>query len=146
MSKTIQIILLPSKNKKINVGDLVLPNTPNGINGGEIRIAVRSFVKNDAYIVQDIYVVSNEEVKTDEWCFEMHNGISYAVNPTIWIDKEENKWYLRQMNMNCSANDPYVKKIIACTNKSLKLPQPTSEFIKIFVNGYNNGIVLNKLF
>ena len=68
-------------------------------------------------------VDKNAEVKTDEWCFEMHNGESAAENPIIWIDEESNKWYLRQANMNHAPEDPECWKVVGTFEKLKGTPQ-----------------------
>jgi hypothetical protein len=67
-------------------------------------------------------VDKNEEVKNDEWCFEMHNGESAAENPIIWVDENFNKWYLRQANMNYPSGDPECWKIVASSKKLKGIP------------------------
>ena len=68
-------------------------------------------VENDFYVLQPL------ATKLDEWCFEMHNEISLAEDPVIYIDSKENKWYLRQLNMNCEANDSCIFKITHSTKQ-----------------------------
>ena len=59
-------------------------------------------------------IVSNDAVKEGEWCIEVHNGPSLAPKTTPkFTDEMGNTWWLRQMNMNCQANDPECKKVIA---------------------------------
>ena len=59
-------------------------------------------------------IVSDEAVKIDEWCIEVYNGQSLAPKETPrFTDEMGNTWWLRQMNMNCQANDPECKKVIA---------------------------------
>ena len=65
-----------------------------------------------------IYITNKDNIKEGDWCFEMYNGESKATTLNF-IDEKDNKWWLRQMNMNCSANDPQCKKIILTTDQDL---------------------------
>jgi hypothetical protein len=67
---------------------------------------------------QNIYITSDEEIKEGDWSFELHNGDSKATSPKF-KDKKGNNWWLRQINMNCSASDPECKKIILTTDETL---------------------------
>lgn len=84
-------------------------------------------------------IVSDEAVKIDEWCIEVYNGQSLAPKETPrFTDEMGNTWWLRQMNMNCQANYPECKKVIA------GLPK----FPSIDFNGFEEqlGIIdVNKL-
>lgn len=131
IKKKAYIIMLPNIHGSYNSGLYLDSNNKlhphNVTNGGR---------------QQHLYVLSDEAVKDGEWCFEMHNGDSQAINPIIWIDEMGNKWYLRKMNMNCSANDPECKKLIATTDTSLRIPidaimtKALPSLTKIFINKF----------
>ena len=67
---------------------------------------------------QNIYITSDEEIKTGEWCFELHNGDSKATSPKF-IDEQRNIWWLRKANANDIAGCPTTKKIILTTDLDL---------------------------
>lgn len=96
-------------------------------------------MKTQLILLATPIIVSNEAVKLDEWCIEIHNGPSLAPKTTPkFTDGMGNTWWLRQMNMNCQANDPECKKVIA------GLPK----FPSIDFNGFEEqlGIIdVNKL-
>lgn len=107
---------------------------------------------------QHLYVLSNDEVKEGEWCFEVHNGPSLAPKSTPrFTDNKGNIWWLRQLNMNASANDPNCKKVIASTDPNVfdyagdfdyykqsifKIPQ---SFIEFFMKEHNDGRKIEKI-
>lgn len=110
---------------------------------------------NIQYINQHLYILSDEEIKEGEWCFEVHNGKSLAPSNTPkFKDKIGNIWWLRKMNMNCTAGDMECKKIIATTDLNLwnkcrinnstcflnsPLPQPSPQFIQKYIEEWNKG-------
>jgi len=91
-----------------------------------------------------IYFTSSDEIREGEWCFEMHNGPSQAINPIKYVDINGDTWYLRQLNMNSSANSKTCKKVIASTNGLLsRYPLIPREWIEdIFIP---NGGKVNKV-
>lgn len=110
----------------------------------------------EKYTPYNLYIISDEEIKEGEWCFEMHNGPSNAPKDTPrFTDENGNIWWLRQMNMNCSANDPQAKKIIATTDTLItvyrfndpsdKLPQPSQQFIEKYIKEYNKSNIITKV-
>jgi hypothetical protein len=90
----------------------VLPTTPNN------KATSSSVWSKEIASWSNIYITNDEEIKAGEWCFEMYNGKSKATSPNF-IDKKGNRWWLRQMNMNCLANDTQCKKIIITTDQDL---------------------------
>lgn len=58
--------------------------------------------------------VDNSEIKAGEWAIEVHNGETEATAPNF-LDKNGNRWWVRQMNMSCAANDPEAKRITHST-------------------------------
>ena len=71
-------------------------------------------MKTQLILLATPIIVSNDAVKEGEWCIEVHNGPSLAPKTTPkFTDEMGNTWWLRQMNMNCQANDPECKKVIA---------------------------------
>jgi len=87
------------------------------------------------YINQNIYITNDEEIKKGDWCFEMYNGESKATTSNF-VDEKGNRWWLRQMNMYCSVNDPECKKIILTTDQDLikdGVQDIPDEFLEWFV-------------
>lgn len=154
-----KIFILPSTNEdriQRQIYKFVGPHT-NPFDRRMIgALTITSSPDRDKYECQHLYFTSDEEIKEGEWCFEVHNGPSLAPKDTPrFTDKEGNIWWLRRMNMYCSANDPQAKKIIATTDKNLYtevlpfepgekvqykyLPEPSKEFLEVYVKAYDEG-------
>jgi len=98
---------------------------------------------------QHLYIISDDEIKDDDWCYHTNN------KSILKINKGEGKLMKEHL---------YLKKIIATTDESLKLPcscsgmkdkvtcnwmckthrdymlpQPSQSFIEKYVESYNNG-------
>lgn len=96
----------------------------------------------DYYEAQHLYFTSDEEIKEGDWYIDDCNGIRQSVTS----DKEY--WEVRKD----------YKKIIACTNNSLKfgedvpgiitfksLPQPSQQFIEKYIEEYNKGNIITEV-
>lgn len=70
---------------------------------------------------QHLYITSDEKIKSGELCLDDITGT---------IKKAEN---------NLSFKDDYCLKIIATTDSSLDIAQPSKQFIKKYIEEYNKG-------
>lgn len=78
---------------------------------------------------QNLYIISDEEIKEGE------------ILP--YLMKWENGYELFNSNNGIRKSKvDKAKRIIATTDKSLNLPQPSSEFIFVFIREYNKGNVI----
>src|SRR6188768_2921080 len=78
------------------------------------------FTKDGNANPQDIYITSDEEIKTGEWCFEVHNGESNApIDTPKFKDDNGHTWWLRKANANDIADCVTIKKIVLTTNVNL---------------------------
>ena len=94
------------------------------------------------FVGANLYITSNEEIQIDEWCFEIYNRESTAVAPRF-IDENNNTWWLRQINMNVSADDANCKKIILTTDPRLikdGVQALDDEFLEWFIKNQKREI------
>ena len=79
----------------------------------------------------NLYIISDDEIKEGDWVVYKNKMIyqnSYGEIGSVIGDED----FIRK----------YCKKIIATTDESLNLPQPSDSFIKKYVEGYNKGNVI----
>ena len=132
--KKVKVVML-STNKKAKFNDLVI----HPIDG----LLVQFKHQNCTEVAQNLYFLSDEEIKEGDWMF--HN-----------LDKKPIQWNEEETETNPSVCG--YKKIIATTDKSLKqeifglgetamcsLPQPSTSFIEKFVEEYNKGNVITEV-
>jgi hypothetical protein len=74
---------------------------------------------------QYVYILSDNEIKESDWCIDFN----------CKIFKHENHF---PINIG-------QRKIIATTNKSLGLPQPSLSFIEKYVEEYNKGNIITEV-
>lgn len=140
MLKKIDVVMLPTKEK----AQLYL--TPKGkLDIGDEHIG------GEEYPTQHLYFLSDEEIKEGDWYYQSNKFGNV-------IDKCDEKTFVARTPDYVRQNG--AKKIIATTDKSLKLyeaetitrapgfslktddiclPQPSPEFLKVFVREYNKG-------
>lgn len=183
-SKKHQVIILPTKNKsnlfiqthKGIHSDLILKpkleysdnetylNNIYLINSGNAATNVK-----DKYIFYHIHVLSDEEIKEDDWIYyKDSNSILHCIE----INKQENYIFCRTYNLNGEKigqgdlNLSSCKKVIATTDTSLKIDKPyinnvhhfgndsvhfktlsqiPQDFIKYFIKEYNKGNIITEV-
>ena len=82
-------------------------------------------LKNDEYKeYQHLYIISDDEIKEDDWYYD---------NVVLQI---------RQWKSFMIYNKLQHKKVIATTDTSLGLPQPSKQFIEKYIEEYNKGNVI----
>lgn len=75
---------------------------------------------------QHIHILSDEKIEDGDWCINTNLKISEPFIKDFKFD----------------SNDVWYKKIIASTDKSLNLPEPSPTFINKFVDEYNKGNII----
>lgn len=89
-----------------------------------------------------LYLTSSEEIKEGDWFLsDDRNHISetpkYRVEQCIAI---ENGWIYGSIDkMGQGHNPDWSKKIVATTDKSLRLPEIPESFIQAYIKAYNEG-------
>lgn len=139
--KRAQVIMLPTE-QKVNGMDIIILNNQFNVLG----LGYGSNLKN----VQHLYIISDDEIKEDDWCINICDNIVEQCKTTEYH------------NPPCINNTVrgYHKKIIATTDISLillgefnttngkvgypqyKLPQPSQQFIEKYIESYNKGEVI----
>ncbi len=93
-----------------------------------------------AFQPQHLYVVSDDEIKKDDWVtdgIKVMKATSKLVEAQNLVDRRE--WKKIAETTDSSLNPLCVKTKCDCTDKCkiTKLPQPSQEFIKEFIESYN---------
>lgn len=88
-------------------------------------------LKEDIDKFQHLYILSNEEIKTGDWIYRYEDKKVF-----------QSKSYFSEDN---PLKKGLITKIIATTDTSLGLPQPSQQFIKYYIEEYNKGNVINKV-
>ena len=89
-------------------------------------------LKNDEYKeYQHLYIISDDEIKKDDWFINLQHNKIYQCVPKpfvgeVWVNE----------------NKDVCKKVIATTDTSLDLPQPSQQFIEKYIEEYNKGNVI----
>lgn len=119
--KRVKVVMLPTNEKS----KLVLSYR------NELAINwTHDLAKFDDATYQNLYFISDEEIKEGDWYYnhkEYYKGC-YRRTP-----ETDDKSYLD------------FKKIIATTDKSLNLPQPSQSFIEKYIEEYNKGNVITEV-
>lgn len=138
-----QIIMLPSKNgnSKIGLNPSALFNKPHlyYFNGGAVY-----------HECQHFFITSDEEIKEGDWIyhlsrkevFRIHHFDSSNNNKTIVTSDKD---FLELPNRFIEVLVSDCRKIIATTDTSLGLPQPSQQFIEKYIEEYNKGNQIEKV-
>ena len=136
-----KVVMLPTEKatigtimKCIQLSELHNSSIDKGI--GELTLNVNKFViaSNEYWEAQHLYIISDEEIKLDDWYIDDTNKVRQSVTD----DKEY--WNSRKD----------YKKVIASTDTSLNhsiivakpysiIAQPSPEFIQAYIKAYNKG-------
>lgn len=87
-----------------------------------------NLVEYKSAVPQHLYFLSDEEIKEGDWYFSWETN--YNTEPM-------QRWVLYNCCSKPNGTNP--KMIIATTDKSLELPEPSQGFIKAFIEAYNSG-------
>ncbi len=105
-------------------------------------------LKNDEYKeYQHLYIISDDEIKEGDY-FLADNRLNTTSNKGLpnWVlckcTKVKNSWVYCNEIPDEGHNGDWCKKIIATTDESLNLPQPSQQFIQKFVEEYNRGNII----
>lgn len=91
------------------------------LNDKSLQYFPNTYWSNGDLSKRHLYFLSNEEIKDGDWYLNIVSN--EIVNVDFNIDYEQN----------------HCKKIIATTDISLRLPQPSKEFIQAYTKAYNEG-------
>lgn len=142
--KRAKVIMLPT-NKKSNIYSNLLIKSITSI---------YKHNRNDDFINQHLYIISDDEIKENDWCLETNKN-STQYNTIFKCHNDENKGYINSIEA-CN-NYSATKKIISTTDTSLiisgnvdvqpmiqsrMLPQPSQQFIEKYIEEYNKGEVI----
>ena len=121
-----EVVMLATE-KSLKIGDL-------GLSANNIlwNIKESNFKEADVLyecLPQHLYLLSNEQIKDDDWCIFM-----YDLVPKYGICKGRN-----------IQDKSLAKKIIATTDTSLELPQPSKSFIQAYIKAYNENKPITKV-
>lgn len=125
--KRAKVVML-SSNQKVTNGDGLLLGNNNlikPITGAEYRKLTYL-----GFVPQHFYFLSDEEIKEGDapiWCMNKNKDTVYLIEHITGFESEN--W----------------DKIIATTNKSLGLPEPSKSFLEIFVRKYNKGNIITEV-
>lgn len=91
-------------------------------------------VERGRVIPQHLYITSDEEIKEGDWCYTGKNEVQQVLEIS---NKHGHLIFNKEtlLFIDC-------EKIIASTDKSLGLPEPSQGFIEKYVSEYNKGNVI----
>ena len=133
MDKTCNVVMLPTNEKASNIvkilKDTISYTTTENISGGNY---------------QHLYITSNNEIKKDDW-FIANQGVHQCIEVVAgdYPYKIANKYNNNEIQYQ--SKNWLGKKIIATTDTSLELPQPSKQFIQKYIEEYNKGNVITKV-
>lgn len=142
MFKKAKVVMLPTDEAKLHIQqNKLFWNHVELLHEGEHWDAIKP---------QHLYVISDEEIKDNDWFIKMNN---YSGKPTLY--QECKQPFMNSKWLNCpDVIDCF--KVIATTDTSLQyaidkspypmeiygLPQPSQQFINKFISEYNKGNVI----
>lgn len=93
--------------------------------------------EHEDYIDQHLYFTSDEEIKEGDWFI-----CNQAAQQCIEVRKNNDYPYkiINKFNGEIQYESKHWKsKIIATTDKSIGLPEPSKEFLDVYIKAYNEG-------
>lgn len=147
-----QVIMLATKERK---GRISMANTSKHLEYHNFDIEKGGIYNNHTF--QHLYIVSDEEIKTDDWFLaDTRNHTSENNGQPIWELKQcartDNGWIFTKGGIGY--NPEWSRKIISTTDLSIttvdnggdkSLPQPSKLFIQKYIEEYNKGNVIEKV-
>jgi len=128
--KRAQVIMLPTDNAKSEYNQLWLYKNNILYNATAVK-GVRSH-KDTKF--QELYIISDDEIKECDYVYDSYKDSVYQATKVVIH------------NMKSLDYEQYLKKIIATTDTSLNLPQPSQQFIEKYIESYNKGeVIINVL-
>lgn len=142
IEKKCKVVMLPTNEKAIK-GDILMSSEMLY----DKDIYPLSFITNPYWEwnkgKQHLYIISDDEIKDGDWVYE--NNLNQKTK-IYQIEKRDGQlMFFRFENVPIwlNKNVHNCKKIIATTNTSLNLPQPSPQFITKFIESYNKGNVIS---
>ena len=134
MFKRNRVIMLPT-NEKAKIGDIIQCNNPHKSRiAWKNKLGICSFHDDENVITEwqpiHLHIISNEEINEGDW----------ALNP-----RNPNGDIVKCNESNCLSIQEHWRKIIATTDKSLGLPEPSQSFIQKYIFKNNEGNEIKKV-
>lgn len=149
--KRAQVIMLPTD--KIDLNTICL-NKVTGLflctKQHLIQNVFNTLIEYKSAIPQHLYIISDDEIKQGDY-FLADNRISQSSNNGIpnWVlckcIKVKNTWIYCDEIPGEGHNGDWCKKIIATTDSSLNLPQPSQQFIEKYIESYNKDEIITNV-
>lgn len=139
MWKNCKVVVFPTNKKALDKGQLYLSMDSNPM---VLGLTMRSFTSGENFnkVPQHLYITSDEEIKEGDWFI-----CNQAMQQCVEVRKDNNYPYkiINKFNGEIQYHSKHWKgKIIATTDKSLELPQPSQQFIEKYIEEYNRGNVI----
>lgn len=138
MKKSAQVVMLPT-NEKTNIWldnfGTGLYNSPTGATG---------------VIYQHLYILSDEEIKEGDWYIDDCNLIRQFIisDKEYWEVRKDYKKIIATTDSSLVYNHKELHEVQAVIMESSyhkSLPQPSQDFLKVFVEEYNKGNVITEV-
>jgi hypothetical protein len=141
-----KVVMLESKDQthQVKEGDLFINDTRK-YSWGKLevlrceRVTQHGHAWNGTGIRTDIchlYITSDDKIKEGDWYLTDNNKVLQCTKTIFGLVYADND-HGRQIK--------HCRKIIATTDPSLGLPQPSESFIKAYIEAYNNGNVIEDI-
>lgn len=143
MLKKCKVVMLPT-SQKASVGNIVkvdndIPDMCNGnlFDKGDLLVLTQLQKglnrQQEGFTTQHLYILSEDEIKEEDWFVKIRG---FNGKPSLYKEKEAA--FLNSEWLNSpDVNDCF--KVIASTDQSLELPEPSQAFINKYVDLYNKG-------
>lgn len=167
MKKKCKVVMLPTNEKAIRKGQIGFVKENTWI-GTCSNVELDNVAVNRGDVVpQHLYILSDEKIKVGDWylveLFDI-NGVSTGLHVEQCKSITDDLW----VNFNSVTTTRHInncRKIIATTDKSLSvllephideygdmrynkfqgLPEPSPEFVEVFIREYNKGNVIEEV-
>lgn len=139
--KGFDLIMLPTIGKEIHPNQGIFEGLLKGIGRSELNNLLGQIVLNkkpgigyviDMWEPQHLYILSDNKIVTKD--FFIHNNIIKRCDYIIGKDNDYSIYVSDKEHFSFQC-----KKIIASTDKSLKLPLISNVFLRSFINFYNEN-------
>ena len=131
--KKAKVVMLPTNEKSLNSVFSLRSDKPYLMSEQNSPFKARIYDTKDLYHTYfNLYIISDDEIKLFDWVYNNKENIVEqitSITQLIFV-LEENK------------ENQTFKKVIATTNVSLDLPQPSKQFIEKYIEEYNKGNVI----
>ena len=134
---------------KANVVMLPTDQKTNGmickdITGQDKIIAIKTkyLMAHEDYIGHHLYIISDDEIKEGDWVYENNLNQETQIYQVYNRNNELGFFRFRNVWISLNRKQNSAKKIIATTDNSLELPQPSQQFIQKYIEEYNKGHII----